>query len=374
MGFDASAAPSAAAAAASIRPAPASTGSPLPTPAAARAATLVWRLSRRDAAAAAHISGRATGEPPSAPRPTPDSRSEPASIVPLGWAACAAGSAVITGTSATGATTCSTTAAAPAEPDESSAAPTAPITKASDTLARPTGALTAAWTSTAEDPAAAGEAGPGVSVKSGSFEAGTPNRTRPRLPAGTEAGSVAGSATPPSLVLVPLPSSATVVLDSASPARLSPTRWERATARASLGASTDCAAASAPESAEPRASAKQVGIAATADPTPTATAKAPTCPTYRAKPGGHAVSTRDTHRSIARPLPRTGRRHLTLPEFAFGTTIGSAISETSPQSDAQGPHAPRISRRYPSPAPIARENETGTHPEFARNAGEAERR
>ena len=346
-----------AAAAASIRPAPASTGSPLPTPAAARAATLVWRLSRlRRRSRSPHQRHRATGEPPSAP-PDPPLTADPSlprSCHPPGWPgteACAAGSAVITGTSATGATTCSTTAAAPAEPDESPPPP--PRRSPKPRHPCPPDRRAHRSLDLYRRGPCRGRRSRARRVGEVRFvRGGHPNRPARALPAGTEAGSVAGPATRHRWSschclrqrrLFSIPRAQQAIADTVG-ARNRP-RVPRA--------STDCAAASAPESAEPRASAKsQVGIAATADPTPTATAKAPTRPTYRAKPGGMPY----------RPAIRTARSHdppthWTAPSHTSGIRLRhhhriSHIRNLSPVRHS-GPHAPRISRRYPSPAPIA---------------------
>ena len=64
------------------------------------------------------------------------------------------------------------------------------------------------------------------------------------------------------------------------------------------------------EPADPVVSAKAIGIAATAEPTPRATANAPTRPTYRVTPafgGSVDITARRTY-SMARTRPRASRR------------------------------------------------------------------
>jgi len=258
-------------------------GSPLLTAAAAGTVRSVPPNSRRAAANVVHINGAAPGSPAPPPAPNQANTSAPTPLTPP-EAAAARGAALITGADATG------TAASSDEPDDRTI-DDGGMTEPGSTSALPAGDAIAGVGS--GKPLSSSSPDTGVAPALPDSDESACGRTslvgRGLATTGTEeslfneSGTEISSATGPAAEPRVLDARDEPPTDSrAEPPR--PREVPRDGAFADGAAPDDESAALAPfESAEPVVSADAVGIAATAAPTPKATANAPTRPTASAR-------------------------------------------------------------------------------------------
>ena len=265
-------------------------GSPLVVAAAALAVPACEPTSRLVAANAAHANGPAAGTPPSLPAPSHDSR------LPLNpVTAPRAPAAVITGSSgasaATGTLTASTSGAVDGVGVEDSAGelPCGSAARAAGVEVS-IGATTAGGAATAGAESAAGADSKSLSATVTTGTAGTEGAElfrRPGVAADPPGAPALGDPALPSTDSAAETSSAAA--SEAAPEPRTPPRpaADREPPRAVLDVVVDpdpeeASAEFDDDPAEPIVSANATGIAATAEPTPKATASAPTRPTYDA--------------------------------------------------------------------------------------------
>ena len=251
------------------------TSSPVDTDAAAGTVRDTPPNSRRDAAATVHANGAAAGPSPDPPEANHSNTAEPTSLTPP----AAARGAVITGAAATGA---DTTGADTAGADTATSAAVTESATAGVESPPPTGATTGSrdGTDTASGPGFTPTALGTTTLdrRSRDLPADATGPTPPLRPPEAAAGD--------SLPDEPLPDEP---LPAAAPPDGAP-RPARAGPRDGALVDSDAAdpepAASVEldpaEPADPVVSANATGTDATAEPTPNATANAPTRPTYRA--------------------------------------------------------------------------------------------
>ena len=265
-------------------------GSPVDTAAAGATVGAAPSISRRLAAATVHANGPTAGPSPDPPEANHANRFEPTPLTPP--AAAAARGAVITGAAAAAEAATSTTGSATgtseslADATESDNSGTDPATSGTR------GVTTGASTTPGAEGTTTAPATPEREPRTREFTAPTPASTPaprapgPRAPVAAESAVESLSSWEPTAELPCEPE------PTAEPPR--PDRAPRA------GAAVDAPAADASDPdpldpAEPVVSANATGTAATADPTPNATANAPTRPTTRANV--------DTVRSRSAPRP-----------------------------------------------------------------------
>lgn len=265
-----------------------STGSPLEVAAAAAGVTAFFPISRRLIAAAAHINGAAAGAWPSPPACNHDSRPR---LIPSTEpeADAGRGDAVITGASATTGTATASTAtdtgsvsSVGTAGDESAA-----DTPGSGTTAADTDGLGATWLSGAVLGTPVGVGAVSVDrsrtegISTSSAVSATPAPRRPPRTVSAELPSVVAAEPVPGRAGDPPFEGSSAGATTEDP----PRRPVRVLTRLSVRDDAESLAAEEPDPVDPPdpvVSANATGTDAIAEPTPNATANAPTRPTHRA--------------------------------------------------------------------------------------------
>jgi hypothetical protein len=276
------------------------TNSPVDTDAAGAAVRAAPPNSRRDAAATVHANGAADGLSPEPPEANHANRFELTPRTPL--VAAAARGAVITGADAAAG---AATAAGATTTATSGAATESSTTGGAESLP-PTGATTEPRDGTDTTAPRLTPTPPGATTapdrRSCALPAGDPGLTPPpRLPESAVPGA--------SLSDEPLPADA-VPDDAPRPARAGPRDGAFVDSDAADPEPAESAELDPDDPPDPVVSANATGTDATAEPTPRATANAPTRPTNGAKlddPTSVAITARRPY-SIARTRPPETRR------------------------------------------------------------------